>query len=1007
VAAATVAGALSLADGAAVIALRSRALMSVAGRGGMLSVAEPAQAVRQRIAGFGGRLSVAVVNSPAATVVSGDLDALEELQAACAAAGVRTRRVPISYASHSRQVEAAREGMLRSLDGISPGPLKVPMISAVTGQWLEGPELDGGYWYAALRSPVEFQRSVRVLAAGGHGAFIEVSPHPVLTTAVTETLEDAAGQAAGDAGGPAVVVGGTLRRGDGGPARMMRSLAGAFTGGVAVDWAAVLGGGQQVGLPTYAFQHQRYWPRPSQVPAPGAGGSAAEARFWAAVEGGDVAALAGALGVNGSQGLGELVPALASWRRREQDESATARWRYRVSWAPTAVPPTQLTGRWLLVVPAVAGAAGAGPDEAGAIRRLSERVAAVLAGGGADVVVAPVPPGAPGRALLAERIRALLTPPGSAPGGEGAAAGPGDDRALAGVVSLMALDDEPVPGTPAVPAGLAGTTALIQALGDAGVTAPLWAVTQGAVAAAPGETASAVQAMTWGLGRAAALEYPERWGGLVDLPAELDERAGRLLCAVLAGCGEDQAAIRAAGILGRRLVQAPMPRRDLGTWTPTGAVLITGGTGAVGGHVARWAAGRGARRIVLAGRSGPAAPRAAELAATLAAAGSAVTVTACDMADREQVAALLGWIDASGPPLSSVLHAAAAQEDGPIAELTVEGLGAALGAKAVGAAHLDELTAGHGLDAFVLFASGAGVWGGAGQGGYAAANAFLDGLATARQARGLAATSVAWGLWGGGGMGTGKSGVQLQRLGLKEMDPGLAVRALAAAVDGQETLVTVTDVDWARFAPVFTLRRTSPLLTGLPAAAQALAAGNSSAGEAAESTLARELAGKAAADQERVLASLVRAEVAAVLGHASPEAIPAGRPFRDLGFDSLTAVELRDRLRVATRLRLPATMVFDHPTPAAVARYLRAEICPDEAPGKAPVFLELDQLESILSALPAESDMRTEVTRRLRAVLSKWIGAQEETNGDAVAGTLQAATADELFSFIENEFEES
>ena len=191
IAAACVAGILTLEDAAAVVALRSRALVALAGRGGMVSVAEPAAAVRGAAGGVGwGRLSVAAVNGPAATVVSGDPDAVAGLAAACAAAGVRARVLPVDYASHSAQVEEIREEVLAVLAGIAPGPGRVPMVSAMTGELLDGPELDAGYWYESLRAPVEFDRAVRVLAEAGHGVFIEVSPHPVLTAAVTETLED-------------------------------------------------------------------------------------------------------------------------------------------------------------------------------------------------------------------------------------------------------------------------------------------------------------------------------------------------------------------------------------------------------------------------------------------------------------------------------------------------------------------------------------------------------------------------------------------------------------------------------------------------------------------------------------------------------------------------------------------------------------------------------------------------------------------------------------------------
>ncbi|HEY2264150.1 MAG TPA: SDR family NAD(P)-dependent oxidoreductase, partial [Streptosporangiaceae bacterium] len=258
IAAAVVAGILSLEDGARVVALRSQALRALSGAGGMVSVAEPAEAVRERIAGWGDRLSVAAVNGPGATVVSGEPDALAELVAACEAAGVRARLLPVDYASHSAQVEALREEILAALDGVVPGPAVVPMVSAMTGEWLDGLEAEAGYWYQSLRSPVEFGRAVGVLAGSGHGVFVEVSPHPVLTAAITATAED---------GGTDPVVTGTLRRDDGGPGRFLAALAEVHVRGVPVDWTAVLPAGRRVDLPTYAFQRQRYWPPAVSGPA--------------------------------------------------------------------------------------------------------------------------------------------------------------------------------------------------------------------------------------------------------------------------------------------------------------------------------------------------------------------------------------------------------------------------------------------------------------------------------------------------------------------------------------------------------------------------------------------------------------------------------------------------------------------------------------------------------------------------------------------------------------------
>jgi acyl transferase domain-containing protein/acyl carrier protein len=840
IAAACVAGILSLEDGARVVALRSRAMTAMAGRCAMGSVALPAGRVRELIAGRAGRLSVAVVNSPSSTVVAGEAAAVRGLVAEMEAAGVRAQVLRQDYAAHSPLVEPLAEEVRAALDGIAPRAGQVPMVPAMTGEFTPGTRMDAGYWYESLRAPVEFDRAVRMLAGAGHGTFIEVSPHPVLTAAVTATAEDA--------GAGAPVVTGTLRRDDGGPGRLLQSLAEVHVRGVSVNWEAMLDRGHQVELPAYAFQHEHYWPRQAAVAIPAA-------------------------------------------------ESVVAGWRYRVSWVPVGAPgPEVLTGTWLVVAPG-----------AGAGRELADWCVRVLDGHGAQTVVLAVDE--PGRGALAGRIGAALA-----------------DQSAAGVVSLLAVDESPAAGHPVTPAGVAGTLALVQALGDAGAGAPLWVLTRGAVAAGPDESvASPAQASVWGLGLAAGLEHPERWGGLVDVPPVLDERAAGRLRAVLAGCGEDQVAIRETGTFGRRLVRAAAARAGK-PWAPRGTVLVTGGTGGVGGHVARWAADRGAGRVVLTSRSGPGAAGVAGLAAGLAGSGTAVEVVACDAAVREQAAGLLARAGGPGPGVSSVFHAAGAGHGCALDDLTADGLAGLLAAKAGGALVLDELTAGLDLDAFVLFSSGAATWGSRLLGGYAAANAFLDGLAGARRGRGLPAASVAWGLWGGGGMGEGAAGEQLERLGVRFMDPRLAARALGQVLDGGETLVTVADVDWARFAPVFTLRRPSPLLAGLPEAAQALAAADRGGAPGAGTALARRLAGLAEAEQGRVLANLVRAEAAAVLGHASADAVEAGRAFRDLGFDSVTAVELRNRLNEATGLRLPSTLVFDHPTALAVTRFLRGEL---------------------------------------------------------------------------------
>ncbi|HEV3288430.1 MAG TPA: beta-ketoacyl synthase N-terminal-like domain-containing protein, partial [Streptosporangiaceae bacterium] len=506
-----------------------------------------------------------------------------------------------------------------------------------------------------------------------------------------------------------------------------------------------------------------------------------------------------------------------------------------------------------------------------------------------------------------------------------AAAGVGQ---LAGVVSLLALDGTDRAG---VPAGVTGSLVLVQALGDARIGARLWAVTSGAVSAGEPVPVSVSQAMVWGLGRVAALEHPDRWGGLIDIPATVTGRVAAWLREILSGrTGEDQVAVRPGGVLARRLIRAPAAPppavRAATRWRPSGAVLVTGGTGALGGRVARWAVGRGAPHVILASRRGIGAAGAAGLAAVLCGAGAAVTVAACDAADRADLDGLWARLTGAGIAVRAVMHAAGAPQSTALADVSLAEFAAVSGAKTVGALLLDE-HAGAEVEAFALFSSVSATWGSSGQAAYAAANAALDALAEDRRARGLAATSVAWGPWDGGGMGEGVAGQQLRRRGLRSMSPRLAVAALGQALDLGETGLAVADMDWQRFVPAFTIARPSPLLAGLDEVRQLMEADRTRPSQGAgRGLLAERLSGLSAGEQEQLVLDLVCREAASVLGHESAEAVRPGAVFRDLGFDSLTAVDLRDRLTAVTGLRLPATLVFDYPSPLVLAEWLRAQI---------------------------------------------------------------------------------
>ncbi|MGW5054040.1 SDR family NAD(P)-dependent oxidoreductase [Actinokineospora sp. NPDC004072] len=810
VAAACVAGALSLADGARISALRGRAVLDSGNGGRMLTVALPRAALLARIAPFGDRVCLAAANGPTSMVLAGDPDAIAEVAAGCAADGVWHRPVAAEFAAHSRHVDPLRPVLLRELAALRPRSSAIPFHSTVTGGRIDTAGLDAQYWWRNLREPVEFETAVRGLLADGAGAFVEIGPHPLLAFGVRETAEDL--------GADAVVIP-AMTRGNGGLDEVTAAFAALHAAGAPVELARALPPATApVDLPTYAFQRTRHWLEPD-APAPA---------------------------------------------------DDTADWRYRIDWQPVADrPPAALGGTWLLVLP---------QEETGD----AEAVARAMADAGARVV----PSRGDHRALIAEHPD------------------------LAGVVSLAALDEQPHPDHPVVPVGLATTLDLLHALADADRAVPLHLLTRGAVGVGGAPPTAPRQNMVWGLGRVIALEHPRRWGGLIDLPDRLTDDALRRVVALLADPAEDQTAVRAAGCHARRLVRAPLPAAPSPDWRPTRPVLVTGASGTLGPHIARWLAGLGAAELVLVSRRGAAAPGMAELRAELGAAGVRVTFAACDLADRADVAAMLTRLRAAGTEIGTVVHAAALIDLAPLTATDLPRLADSLAAKVGGLDHLADLV-GDELDALVLFSSIASIWGSAEHGAYAAANAYLDAHAEAARARGIPATAVAWGVWGVLDPHNPKEvdPEVLRRQGLPHMRPEPAFAALAAAVAHRETSVAVAAVDWSRFAPVFASAAPRPLLDGVP--------------EARRPDLPA--ARTAARPRDRAaLLELVTAVVGAVVG-LDPAQVDPRRPFTEIGLDSLMAVEIRNRLAAETGQAMPVTLVYDHPTAARLADFLHGE----------------------------------------------------------------------------------
>jgi hypothetical protein len=533
---------------------------------------------------------------------------------------------------------------------------------------------------------------------------------------------------------------------------------------------------------------------------------------------------------------------------------------------------------------------------------------------------------------------------------------------------------------------------------------PLVLVTRGAVAVWGGEGVPGfAQAPVWGLVRSAQSENPGRFV-LVDLDESV---ASTRALGVALAADEPQLALREGAVFAARLARvSPVPEEvggasggRLSGFGSGGTVLITGGTGVLGGLLARHLVGvHGVDSVVLASRGGLGAEGAGELQRELESLGARVMIEACDVSDRGEVERLLGRVPGEFP-LSAVVHAAGAIDDGVLGSLTSQRIDGVMGPKADGAWHLHELTAELDLQAFVMFSSAAGVLGGAGQGNYAAANVFLDALAAHRRAIGLPGISIAWGLWA---QATGMTGqleeadlTRMARSGVIALTTAEGLELFDAACETGEALAIPARLNAAALRAQARMGGAA-LLRGLIR----LPSPRAMAGE--RGGLAERLRDVPESDRGGLVLELVRAEVAAVLGHVSSAAVDSQRAFKEMGFDSLTAVELRNRLNVVTGLQLTATLVFDYPTPERMADRLLEIVSGDGKETAAALDAELDRFELLFSSM-AEGIERTRVMTRMQALLSSPSDAGESDDGDTAAEKLQSATAAEVMAFIDQE----
>jgi acyl transferase domain-containing protein/acyl carrier protein len=1072
VAAAHVAGSLSLVDACALVEARGRLMQALPDGGMMVSVAAAEEKVRAELRPGA---DIAAVNGPESVVVSGTADAVGEVVAAL---GVKSRPLAVSHAFHSELMEPMLDGFAVELAKLTFHEPSIPVVSTVFGRG--GGLATAAYWIRQARDTVRFADAVGALRGAEVTTFLELGPDAVLSAA-------GAGCAPDGLFVPAV------RRDREEVRGVVEAVARVHAAGHTVGWQGFFAGARPAALPTYPFQHSRYW---LETPGYWATAWAGAARGLGDVTsaGQDVLAhplLTAAVDLPDDRGLvltGRLSAGTTPWladhvvhgrilfpgtgfvelaARAAELTGATAVEELTVR-TPLVLPeqgavqlrvtvdadrsvrihsrPEGDGGSWLAHAEGVLGTASAAPGwtpvhwppadakpmsldgyysmlaEAGldygpAFRGLD----AVWKGDGEVFADVSLPPGeATGYGIHPALLDAALHAFGFATEVEGAllpfawtdvvphAVAPATVRARlvpgpGGTASVSLADGS---GRPVLSVGsLALRPVSAGRLGGAAVRDSLFRLDWSPVTAA----AETVSWSAWGDGESAdvlvvtsepgkdaecahdavrrMLDVLQAWladdrfdgtrllvvtRGAVALPGEeltdlagaavrglvlaaQAEHPGRIVLADVSGepdvpsimgVAEPQVVVRAGTVYIGRLSRVTGGTADPG-FGPENTVLITGGTGALGALMARHlVVAHKVTHLVLTSRRGLEAPGAAELRAELEDLGVEVDVVACDVADREAVRDLLIDLPA-GRPLA-VVHAAGVLDDGVLTALTPERLAPVLRAKADSAWHLHELTRDRPTTAFVLFSSAAGVFGSAGQAGYAAANAFLDALAVHRRGQGLVAQSLAWGLWAGGMGRTVTGDRQRQASGVDALSPESGLALFDAAITAGEPLLVPAGLEPVAGEDV------PPLLRGLFRPARRAAAGPE------PDSLPDRLGGLAADGREAVLLDLVRGSTAAILGHDGPDRVAPDRAFTELGFDSLTAVEFRNRLMASTGLRLPPTLVFDYPNVRALARRLGDLLAPDEAPApdaaleQASAIDEMDAMDLIDLALGLE-----------------------------------------------------
>ncbi|ULE34537.1 type I polyketide synthase [Mycobacterium sp. IDR2000157661] len=912
-AAACVAGVFSLEDGALLMAERGRLFGSLPAGGRMVAVFAAAERV-ENLTDELPALSVAAYNG-ANTVLSGPAGDLEKAVAALSADGVRCDWLDTSHAFHSALLDPILDDFESYAQRFGFGTPQRILIDNRTGAVLgRSVRIDGAYWRRHARQPVQFAESVRTLANLNCKVLLEIGPRPVLTASALAAWPD-------PVTAPRAIA--SLRPTTADHRQITEAVAEAYVLGHLPRFEAFgQPGARKLDLPTYPFEHRRYWytenrpdDRDDERAKPGrAHTNPVRTEAVRLLEDGRIEELATLLdGETADPQTLNVLRRLAAQHDQHRTSLSIAHDRYEIHWEESTAAPSgghaDEESTWILV----------GDDNGDDNGVLAPLVEALAARGHRHRIVA-LPRSDADEAQLAETLRAVAQ----------------DDSTLR-VVHAGALESVATPTMRSLLRMqhliLGGTRRLLRAASTAGLRAPVWVVTRGAQRITDADTVAPEQSCLWGFGRAAALELPHVWGGLADLADGTADEWSRFIDHITtpqqADSTEDQIALRGRALYRPRLVRragppsgTPLQLRGDATY------LVTGGLGAIGLEIAGYLGAHGAGHVVLTSRRAPGDALQQRIDALAAEHDCEIRVLAADVADAHDVARLLATVRAELPPLAGIVHAAGELGTTPLSELGDAEVDRVFAGKVWGAWHLSEAVSDLQLDFFLSTTSIAAVWGGYGQTAYGAANAFLDGLAWRLRQQGIAGVSVNFGPWSAG-MADAEARARLEQRGVRALAPADALAGLADVVGAAAAQGVVARIEWDRFLPLYQQAGRRGFLAEVeaevarevsagPTAAQAVTASGRTA-------LVERLAGAPVQQRMRLLTDYLRDAVAEVTRVDAAE-IREDAGFFDLGMDSLMAVELRRRLEQGVGKEIPVTLVMDHPRLSDAADYLLGEV---------------------------------------------------------------------------------